>query len=76
MDNFQQYRLQILLKYHRQQKKQAVFVKHKLLPKTAVFFISVTVVFDLDLDTCTTRCTSMKCAFIPYMSLITKLVQE
>ena len=37
-------------------------------------FKNVTLKFDLYL--CTTRCVSMRCAFIPNMSLVTKLVQE
>ena len=46
--------------------KQAVFVKHKCPPppkKNPVIFLSVTLVFDVDLDT--TICVSMRCAFIP-----------
>ena len=47
-------------------------------PETAIFFRNVTLIFDLDLaddlDFGTSRCVQIRRAFIPSMSLITKLI--
>ena len=58
-------------------KNQDVFVKHEC-PPNVHFLKIVTFIFDLDLaddlDLGTSRCILMRCAFIPNMSLLSKLV--
>ena len=60
------------------QLKQDVFVKNYASSTANFFFkpdvdiLTLTLMFDLDLGT--TRCVSMRCAFIPNMNLVSNLV--
>ena len=58
------------------QKKQDVFVKHETghFLRNVTFILILTFADDLDLGT--SRCILMRYAFIPNISLVSKLVKE